>query len=290
MVRWLVLGASAAISAASPVLAEGPPATSNILLAKDVPVVPMAEWEVEQKGAAEQTGARILIAAGTDDTAKAPPNASRYDSQTFHFPHGDVRVLTFRKATGGVVHQITTETEIYVVKGSATVNVRGAPVEIVAGDVVNLPSGVLRSVPGKAEDTTIVAYTVANTTKDAKSAVVRGADLPTPVLAGGPKAGVGGATTAVKRYTFDGNSIRVAHLAGSGKTSPYTGNVDVLIYVASGHLRITVGDESREVSAGDVLCEEAGKPSFWEVLADSSFVATNSPAPETALNQGAAKR
>ncbi|NBW89590.1 MAG: hypothetical protein EBR51_06715, partial [Gammaproteobacteria bacterium] len=89
-------------------------AAGEVQYAKDTPVVPMAEWEIVQKGAAEQTGARVLIAAGAAELGRAPAGASRYDSQTFRFPSGDMRVLSFRKASGGVLHQITTETQIYV--------------------------------------------------------------------------------------------------------------------------------------------------------------------------------
>jgi hypothetical protein len=43
-----------------------------------VPVVPMAEWEILQTGRGEQTGARILIAAGDKELAKAPANAATH--------------------------------------------------------------------------------------------------------------------------------------------------------------------------------------------------------------------
>jgi hypothetical protein len=80
---WLSGAAAAAASLAIATAAPAP--TSNILLAAEVPVVPMAEWDVDQGGRAEQTGARILIAAGEADLARAPPTASRYTSQTFRF-------------------------------------------------------------------------------------------------------------------------------------------------------------------------------------------------------------
>ncbi len=279
---WL----SGAAAAASIALATAAPApASNILPAAEVPVVPMAEWDVDQGGRAEQTGARILIAAGEADTAKAPPTASRYTSQTFRFTPGELRVLRFRAAQGGVLHQITTENEIYVLQGSAIVGVRGTPTEIHAGDAVALPSGVLRSIPGKAEDTVILAYTVASTVKDAKAVLVRGTEVKAAPLPKGPKGGVGGARTVVRRYVFEGNSIRVAELSGKGTTTPYTGNTDVILYIASGQLRITVGDEVKDVTAGDVLREEAGKPSFWGVTGKASFVATNSPPHSVAARQ-----
>jgi quercetin dioxygenase-like cupin family protein len=262
----------------APLIHPTPPVsmTSNVILAKDVPVVPMAEWKIEQKGQGEQTGARVLIAAGEKEIGRAPPEAVRYDSQSFHFPSGQVRVLKFRKASGGVLHQITTENLLYVASGSAIVQVAGAPVEIFAGDVVSLPSGVLESRPGKAEDTTVVLYTLRGTPPAAKAVLVRGKDVKsTPIT--GDKGGLDGTKVSVKRYPFDGNSIRVARLAGKGRTGPVTPDVDVLIYMLSGKMQITIGDEVKVVQAGDVLREQAGKSTHWDVLETSSFVATNAP-------------
>ncbi|MDX2144549.1 MAG: hypothetical protein SFV19_14435 [Rhodospirillaceae bacterium] len=285
MERRSVLAAGAAALMPLPALAQGMKATakpSNILFAKDVPVVPMAEWEVEQQGRAEQTGARILIAAGEAELARAPANAARYTSQTFAFPTGKVRVLTFTKAGGGVLHQITSETQLYVVKGSATVGVMGVDTDIATGDVVSYPSGVLRGKTGAAEDTTVLAFTVGNTMKAPKAAVVRAKDTPQAVIAEGEKSGKEGAKVSVQRYTYDGNSIRVARLTGPGKTSAATPATDVIVYLISGRMQITVGDEVKVVSAGDVLREEAKLPTHWDVLENSSFVATNAPAPGTA--------
>ncbi len=255
--------------------AQAVQAASNIRLAADTPVVAMAEWEILQTGAAEQTGARILIAAGADELTRAPANAVRYDSQAFKFNNGEIRVLTFRKAGGGVLHQITTETQLYVVKGSAIVGAAGQIVQIRAGDVVNLPSGVLRSIPRRLEDTTVVLYTVRSSKPDAKALVIRGKDTPLTPLAAGPKAGVDTAKVSVQRYVFDGNSIRIARLTGPGKTGAVTPPVDALIYMLSGRMEITVGEETRIVQAGDALCEAAGLPTHWDVLEDSSFIATN---------------
>jgi quercetin dioxygenase-like cupin family protein len=271
-------GAQSPMASPSPLIHPRPPISlsSNVIHAKDVPAVPMAEWKIEQKGQGEQTGSRVLIAAGQKELGRAPPEAARYDSRSFHFPSGQVRVLEFRKASGGVLHQVTTETQLYVVKGSAMVGVGGVPTEIFAGDVVNLPSGVLQGRPGKAEDTTILLYTVHGTPPGARAAVVRGKDVKAvPVT--GDKGGLDGTRVSVKRYPFDGNSIRVARLAGKGRTAPVTPNVDVLIYMLSGRMQITIGDEVKVVAAGDVLREEAGQSTHWDVLEDSSFVATNAP-------------
>lgn len=252
------------------------PMPSNFLYAKDVPVVPMAEWEIVQKGAAEQTGARILIAAGDAELVRAPKDAVRYDSQTFKIPTGSVRVLTFKKANGGVLHQITTETVLYVVKGSGEVGVNGVPTKIVAGDVVNLPNGVLRSIKKKAEDTTVLAFTVGYATPS-KSVLVRGKDIKSTTMANGATQDANAAKTNLKRYTFEGNSVRIAGLTGRGKTTAATPRVDVLVYMLSGRMANTVGDETKTVSAGDVLREEAGKPTSWDVFEDSVFLAINAP-------------
>ena len=265
---WLL---GAGLMAAAPLAL----AQSNIRFGADTPVVAMAEWEVQQTGAAEQTGARILIAAGADELARAPANASRYDSQTFRFGSGDIRVLKFYKSTGGVVHQITTETQLYVVKGSATVGVAGQVVELHAGDAVNLPSGVLRSVPKHAEDTTVVLHTVRTSPAGAKAVVVRAKDTPASPLTAGPKAGADGVKVSVQKFAFDGNSIRIAHLVGPGKTGVVTPPADALIYLLSGRMEITIGDEVKVVKAGDALCEAAGLPTHWDVLEESTFIATN---------------
>jgi quercetin dioxygenase-like cupin family protein len=258
-----------------PIVAPPPRLDTNVLFGKDIPVVPMAEWSVEQKGAAEQTGARVLIAAGPAELGRAPPEASRYDSQTFRFPSGDIRVLTFRKASGGVLHLVTKEKAIYVVKGSAVVDVAGVATEIFAGDVVSLPGGVLRSRPGKAEDTTIVAFTVLDGAPNAKAMVIRGKDAKPAVIKGGAKAGLGNTTVTVQRYPFDGNSIRAAKLSGKGSTAPVVPTVDALIYVLSGPMQITIGDEVKTVSAGDALREPAGLSTHWDVPQKGSFIATN---------------
>lgn len=251
-------------------------AKSNIIFGKSVETVPMAEWEIVAQGRAEQTGARVLIAAGTAELEKAPPNASRYDSRTYHFPTGQIRLLKFAKNKGGVIHQITFETELFVLKGSATVGVGGKDVEIGAGDAVSLPSGVLRSKPNAAEDTEVVLFTVGHRGDAPKAVLVRGKDTPAQELKGDPKAS-GQAKVSVQRYALDGNSIRVASLKGPGKTGVATPAGDVLLYVTSGRMKITVGDETKEVTAGDAVREEAGKPTYWEVLEDSSFVATDAP-------------
>ncbi|MBM3513670.1 MAG: DUF861 domain-containing protein [Alphaproteobacteria bacterium] len=251
---------------------------SNVVPGASVKEVSMAEWEVKQAGAAEQTGARILIAAGDDELKNAPADATKYGSKTFKFPSGDIRVLTFKKDQGGVLHQITSETVIYVVKGSAEVGVIGKPTTISAGDVVSLPSGNLRSRAGAAEDTTVVAFTVGHTEKNPKAAVVRAKDTPEQAITAGPKAGTDAAKVAVRRYMFPGNTVRVAGVTGPGKTNPATPKADVLLYLTSGKATVTIGGETREVAAGDAVREPAGVEMFWDVKESMSFVATDAPA------------
>jgi quercetin dioxygenase-like cupin family protein len=154
----------------------------------------------------------------------------------------------------------------------------GKPTAISAGDVVSLPSGVLRSSAGAAEDTTIVAFSVGHTDLKAKAAVVRAKDVPEQAIAAGPKAGIGAAKVAVRRYTFPGNTVRVASVAGPGKTNPATPGTDVLLYLTAGKATVTIGSETHEVSAGDTVREPAGVEMFWDVKDSLSFVATDAPA------------
>jgi len=279
MLRNFFVAAAAAVSLWFVSPANAASLAGEIRSGRSVPVVPMAEWEIVQTGQGEQTGSRVLIAAGDEELKRAPANATRYDSQVFTFPSGEIRVLKFRKATGGVLHQITSETQIYISQGSASVDVAGVRTELAAGDVVNLPSGVLRSLPNRAEDTTVIAYTIKSTVKEAKASVVRGKDNPPAVIEAGEKAGEDGAKVAVQRYVYDGNSIRIARLAGPGKNAPATPRADALIYLLTGRMNLHLGDEVFEVRAGDALREPAGIPVYWDILEPSSFIATNGVAP-----------
>jgi len=279
MLRDFFVAATAAATLwlASP--ANSASLAGEIRSGQSVSVVPMAEWEIVQTGQGEQTGARVLIAAGDEELKRVPANASRYDSQTFTFPSGEIRVLKFRKASGGVLHQITSETQIYVAQGSASVDVAGVRTELATGDVVNLPSGVLRSLPNRAEDTTIIAYTIKSTAQNPKASVIRSKDNPPAVIESGEKAGESGAKVSVQRYVYDGNSIRIARLSGPGKNAPSTPRADALIYLISGRMDLHLGNEVFEVRAGDALREPAGIPVYWDILEPSSFIATNGVAP-----------
>ena len=87
---------------------------------------------------------------------------------------------------------------------------------------------------------------------------------PVRALRAGYALGAAGALGATALLTF-------------AQPAPATPAVDVLVYLVSGRMQITIGDEVKTVSAGDALREEAGKPASWDVLEDSVFVATNAP-------------
>jgi quercetin dioxygenase-like cupin family protein len=259
---------------------------------KDAQTLAMAEWEVVQEGRGEQTGARVLIAEGDEAVGKAPAGASRYEARTYKFPSGAVRVLSWKRGDGPVIHQITFETEIYMLEGAAEVDVAGVPTKIAAGDAVFMPGGVLRNLK-PTSDTVVVQFFVSATTSAPKASVVRGDALKEswtvqwregdkPMTARTPeeiaKAPPGAARYAVKRYVFDGNSIRLADLKKGGITNTVkTGASDALFYVTKGRLRRTEGDEVFEAVAGDALRELAGVAGHWELLEDSAFIATDAP-------------
>lgn len=273
MIHTLIL--AGALMLASSVSAQSLYAASNFIPGESLKEVAMAEWEVEQTGAAEQTGARILIAAGEDELKAAPAKSSRYSSKRYNFPSGNIRVLTFTKAQGGVLHQITTETTLVVVKGSAEVGVAGVQTKLGVGDVVNYPSGVLRSQKGAAEDTTVLLYTVGSTEQVPKAKVVRAKET----KEAGPtkKPDPGFFSGYVQRFVLDGNSVRHVRNEGPGRSPNAVPRQDVLIYVTSGRGKLTVGDETKEVSAGDAIREEGAKSTHWEVDKFVTFFATDAP-------------
>ncbi|HEY6645038.1 hypothetical protein [Povalibacter sp.] len=258
---------------------------------KSVTPVPMAEWDIVQKVVGEQTGSRVLIGEGAAGVARAPAGASKYEAKAYKFPTGAMRVLTFRKSDGPVIHQITFETELFMLQGSAEVTVLGKKVVLNAGDAVSLPSGELRNMKPK-EDTIVLQAFVGSTAEKPVAKVVRGKDLPTTTIAQWQsdgkwttvrtadevrKAPKEAATYSVKRYPFDGNSIRHARLKKGGVTAPTGYEVDVLIYIAKGRMIRYEGDQVFEVVAGDVLREMKGETGYWELLEDSEFIATDAP-------------
>ena len=249
-----------------------------------VPVEQFAEWDSKAR-----EGATVLINWGKD-TAKAPKEAVKYEQKTFAFPTGTIRVLDFKKANGGVLHMITMENEIFVLKGTVTVDVAGQNVTLNAGDAAYYPSGVMR---GKG-DATILSWNVTGTVPAtaAKAQVVRAKEAPTSTSAewDGPdgkrvkankpeelkKMPKNAIKLAVTRYTFDGNSVRVAKNYKGGPTSPASGGLDALIYVTSGKLKFFQDGKEADVVPGDAIREIAGARHYWNRLEDSSFVATSS--------------
>jgi len=254
--------------------------------------IPLAEWEAPNREVDGPQLPRISIAEGEAAVARAPDYATRYEAKEYVFPMGYLRVLTFKKDAGPVVHQITFETQLYLLQGSASVGVGGEQVAITAGDAVFLPSGVMRN-PDPQEDTVVALFTVSNTAANPKAKVVRGAELPQTTIAQYVRDGE--ATTAVKpedlakapegagifdlkRYAFDGNSIRLAQLHKGGSTTPATNSrTDILIYISKGRMRRTEDGKVYEVVAGDAIREEFGKTGHWELLEESEFLATDMP-------------
>jgi quercetin dioxygenase-like cupin family protein len=246
----------------------------------------LAEWDAEN---ATGLGKTVQIVWGKDAVDKAPAKASKYEQKTYSFPTGTIRLLEFSKAKGGMIHAITVETAIFMLKGSGTVEVAGRTVSLQAGDAVNYPSGVLRG----EGDATVIAWTVTGTLNNeaSKAAVVRGAEAPVSHSAewdeGGKrvrartpeeltKAPADAIRLSVKRYAFDGNSVRVANSKKGGPTSPTSSELDALIYVTSGKLRFFHDDQSIEAMPGDAIREIAGHQHHWYRIEDSSFVAISS--------------
>lgn len=202
-------------------------------------------------------------------TAKGAKGDVKYTMKSAKWPSGTVRVMTFKKADGGVLHPIGDETEIFVLSGSAEVDVAGAPVVLKAGDMASWAKGNIRSAAGAAEDTVIVTWNVAALNEGATPAVVRGADVKEGRLP--PE----NPTLLLKRYDFPGNSIRVVKQLPGGKPSEASAKTDSLIYMTSGRAGFTEDGEKYEVGAGDFLWEEAGKKHFWEISQESGFVTTS---------------
>jgi quercetin dioxygenase-like cupin family protein len=185
-----------------------------------------------------------------------------------------------------VLHPIGDETQLYVLEGAATVGVGGAPTSIRAGDAVSRPDGMLRG----DGDATLIAWTVGSAVAAPRPMVVRAEDVTAQMTAEWMEGDtvVRTATTAEtegkapadakrllsRRYTFDGNSIRVAKLLKGGRRAPATMTADSLIYVTGGPLRFRQGDEEMVVNAGDFIREEAGLTHVWDQLEDGGFVTT----------------
>ena len=260
-------------------------------------VVPMAEWTSKGEGA-DVENAAFRYAAGAENVAKAPANASRYEARTYQYPTGAFRTLTWKKGGGPVLHQITFETEIIVLKGSLTLSplygFPGKDVKVNAGDVLFHPAGQLHNAK-PSEDTILLTAIVGNSTKGApkgahvtaKQATVsttaqweeNGKEMSANKPEDLKKAPKTALTFTTARYVGDGNSVRFATFKKPGKSgSNTTSGRDVLCYIASGSMRRTEGKEVLVMKVGDTVREKMGNPGFWEVLEPNTvFIATDAP-------------
>ncbi|MCB2109095.1 MAG: hypothetical protein KDE14_15400, partial [Rhodobacteraceae bacterium] len=186
----------------------------------------LAEWE-----ATNARGTMSQISWGEESVAKAPASASKYVQKSYSFPTGMIRVLDFKQASGGMYHAISSETGLYMLKGTGSVEVAGKTVVLNEGDVVSYPRGVLRG----SGDATVVLWTVRGTliNEAAAATVVHAADAPTTSsaewdvdgkrfrtskpeeLAKAPESAI---RLDLKRYEFPGNSVRVTRNYKGGPT------------------------------------------------------------------------
>lgn len=78
----------------------------------------------------------------------------------------------------------------------------------------------------------------------------------------------------MRRYNFDGNSIRVVRLVKGGSRQLAKATSDSLIYITGGPVRFHQADEVQEVNAGDFIREETSLSHIWDQLNDGGFVTT----------------
>ncbi len=102
----------------------------------DRPDTPMAAWNAD---------GQVATASGAAAVADAPQGAVRYAAKLVAWPTATVKVLTFSKDAGGVLHPITDEKTVYVLEGGLQATVDGATVDLSAGDLVSLPEDALRN-------------------------------------------------------------------------------------------------------------------------------------------------
>ncbi len=262
------------------------PTAEFFIRGEDVETWHLAEWDTDDP----IMGPRIRIVWGEDAVAAAPAEASKYTEKQYVFPTGTIRVLEFKKDRGGMLHAITVETALYMLKGEGTVEVAGETVHIGEGDVVSYPSGALRG----DGDATVILWHVTGTkiNETAKAMVVRKADVqmshsaqwPGPdgkmVRARAEEDLANAPADAVRldlwRYVFDGNSVRVTKNYKGGPTARNTTTMDALIYVTSGKLHFFEEDADVIAGPGDAIREITGHYHNWIRLEDSSFIATSS--------------
>jgi quercetin dioxygenase-like cupin family protein len=297
MPRLIGVDASSLISSAQ---AAGNPGVRKgqgelvYIAGKDAETRMIAEW-YDPKGA---TGPyRIAGNKAAYDRAPKEGSVSHYEAKTFNFPSGSIRLLTWKKGEP-VRHMITFETEIFVLKGSATVEpllgFTHKPYKIVKGDAVFMPQGYITNLK-TTEDTVLLTFLVSASKSDTKFSLVHAKDAPISksmmwddngkiVTASKPeemkKAPKVAIKQSVQRYAFDGNSIRVATLSKGGRTPTFTipPRTDVVIYIPQGRFRRQEGNQMLELSAGDALREKIGNPGWWEPLEDNSvFIASDAP-------------
>lgn len=216
---------------------------------------PMAAWK--------ERGGSVRSASGAD-AGQAGRKAVRYEARLVAWPTATVKVLTFRKAKGGVLHPITDEKTIYVMEGALQTTVNGESVSLKAGDLASLPTGALSNA-GKPADAVVIAWTAASLTPGAAPAVVRGDQV------AANKAG----QLTIRRYEFPGNSVRAVGLAKGLKTTPNSAKTDSLIYVTAGPMRFMQDGREFVVTAGDFIREVAGLMHNWDVTEESGFVTTS---------------
>ena len=227
--------------------------------------------------AAQDDGARNIIAAKAAKT--------RGNDITYAWPTGEIHALHFKKGRA-IQHQLTTETELYVIAGAVEVTV-GDKVETVnAGDAAFKPSGVLKA----KGDTRVLLYNV-GTLKDAPPKVIRGAEaIITPaaswteagkmVLARKPEdiaqAPAGAAHWMTKLYDFGGNAIRVVTFKGGASGAAVTQS-GALVYVVEGKIGRHEGPESAVLKPGDAVRVTKGLLGHWDAVDTAVYVHTNAP-------------
>ena len=221
----------------------------------DRAAIPMAAW---------QQGGDVRSASGTRGVNGAPDNAVRYEAKMVRWPTATVKVLTFTKGGGGVLHPITDEKTVYVLTGRVNATAGGQSITLGAGDVVSLPDGALTNAGGPS-DAIVVAWTAASLTTDATPAAVKIGDVE-PRSMGQLK---------LWRYEFPGNSVRAVELGKGLKTNPNSAKTDSLIYITKGPLRFFQDGQEFLVTGGDFIREVAGLQHNWDVTNDSGFVTTS---------------
>ncbi len=252
-ITWAVLGLTVEPAAAAQTAQES--ADTYWVAGKDRAVTPMAAWQKKRN---------ILTASGAAAVQKAPRSAVRYDAKIVAWPTATVKVLTFRKANGGVLHPITDETVLYVLEGSAQITVKGKPVVLATGDVASLPTGALTN-PGAPVDAVVIAWTAASLVPGATPAVVTAQSVTSQ----------GAGQLTIRRYEFPGNSVRAVTMAKGMKTPPNSAKTDSMIYVTRGPMKFTENGQEFTVTAGDFLREVAGVQHNWDVTEESGFVTTS---------------